>query len=94
MTRRLRRNVLLRNGTYTEVLLKGSAVPEWAEGRLSDRHITEGDDESPSAVDGEVQPPPLKGPGSSRAAWAAYAESQGVTVTPDMTKADIQHELD
>jgi hypothetical protein len=88
MTRRLRRNVLLRNGTRVVTLLKGEEVPAWAEGRLADKHIAEGDDESPSA-DEPVERPPLKGPGSGRAAWAEYATSQGLEVTDDMTKADI-----
>jgi hypothetical protein len=42
----------------------------------------------------EVEPegpvaPPLGGPGSGRDAWVAWAESQGVEVTEDMTRDDI-----
>lgn len=35
-----------------------------------------------------VPPPPLGGPGSGRDAWAAYAATQGVTVTDDMRSRD------
>jgi hypothetical protein len=33
--------------------------------------------------------PPKAGPGSSRDAWAGYARSEGLKVTPDMTRDDI-----
>jgi hypothetical protein len=38
--------------------------------------------------------PPRGGPGSDRAAWAAYAESQGVDVDDDMTRDDIVAAVD
>lgn len=42
-------------------------------------------------VDG---PPPLHGKGSGRDAWASYAESHGVHVAPEATRADIITDLD
>jgi hypothetical protein len=37
----------------------------------------------------EDQAPPRAGAGSGRDVWAAYAESQGVEVTDDMTRDEI-----
>jgi hypothetical protein len=37
----------------------------------------------------EAGPPPMVGPGSGRDEWAAYAESQGVEVSEDMSRKDI-----
>lgn len=39
-------------------------------------------------------PPPMHGKGSSRSAWAAYAESHGVHVAPSSSRADIIAVLD
>lgn len=78
----------MRNGTRVVTLLKGEEVPEWAEGRLDDKHIEEGDDKSPS-TDADVELPPLKGPGSGRARWVEAAERHGIEVTDDMTKEEI-----
>lgn len=50
-------------------------------------------DAGPEA-DGSEAPPPLHGKGSSRDAWAVYAESQGVHVAPETTRADIIAVLD
>jgi hypothetical protein len=36
-----------------------------------------------------TEAPPKAGPGSSRDAWATYAETLGVTVTEDMSRDDI-----
>lgn len=42
----------------------------------------------------ELVRPPDAGPGSSRKAWAAYAEQQGVTVSDDDTRDDIIAKID
>lgn len=42
----------------------------------------------PMAVESPSRPP-YAGPGSSRVAWAAYAESRQVPITDDMTRDDI-----
>ena len=39
-------------------------------------------------------PPPAAGPGSSRDAWVAYAETIGVEVTDDMSRDDIIDAVD
>jgi len=77
--------VLDEDGTPV-VLTAGSEVPKWAADQLG-AHCFGGvaDDEGDSA-DGE---PPKAGPGSGKAAWAAYAESVGVDVEEDATREDI-----
>lgn len=42
----------------------------------------------------ELELPPLAGPGSSRTAWANYAESVGIDVSDDDSRADIIAKVD
>lgn len=57
-----------------------------------------GPDENPSPEDGEKKPaggepverPPASGPGSDKGAWRRYAESLGIEVDSEMSRADIQ----
>lgn len=46
------------------------------------------------SAEGPDGPPPMHGKGSSRSAWAAYAESHGVHVAPSSSRADIIAVLD
>ncbi len=81
----------------------GSAVPDWAAekitnpkawGRTPDNVATgpdSGNVETSTEPDVPVEPPPVHGPGASRAKWAAYvaAHRPDVTVTDEMTQRDI-----
>lgn len=50
----------------------------------------------PAAADvpGPADRPPTGGPGSSLAAWRAYAEQIGIEVPEDASKTDVQHLVD
>ena len=57
------------------------SADEWARDSLSDPTPDvepEPDDEEPEPDDEAPEAPPRDGPGASRAAWEAYAESVGV----------------
>ena len=41
------------------------------------------------ATEGELAEPPKRGAGSGKDAWAAFAESKGITVTDGMSRDDI-----
>jgi hypothetical protein len=43
----------------------------------------------PPPVPVPIGAPPLRGPGSSREVWEAYAAAHGVEVTDDMSRGDI-----
>jgi hypothetical protein len=57
-------------------------------GPTSHTDHTAGPEPEPEPEPGD-QAPPRAGAGSGRDVWAAYAESQGVEVTDDMTRDEI-----
>lgn len=63
-------------------------LPAWV--TVDDGAFTEDGTGAPDValVDGPARPPE-SGPGSSRDHWAEYAQSLGVDVDPDATRADI-----
>jgi hypothetical protein len=60
----------------------------------SGEDATEENDPEPSTLDGSLKEPPRVGRGSSRDAWAVYAEAVGVEVTEGMTRDDIVSAVD
>lgn len=80
--------------------LPGDEVPEWA-AKLITNPLAWGEDEPEPAQTVEVTVgaggeggshdgvPSKSGVGSSRQAWADYAESQGIEVDPDWKREDI-----
>lgn len=90
---RLRRNVhLVGEQGRSFVFGPGSDVPEWAAKRITNPAAW---DTAPAAAEEPrssaetLEEPPRSGPGSNKAAWVAYAESKGVTITDDMGREDI-----
>lgn len=88
-------------GPMKTLVLKGAVVPGDAKEiphlRDSGMVVPFGADEpstppagTPSTPTGggALPPPPMGGPGSGRDAWAAYASTQGVTVTDEMRSRD------
>ena len=80
----------------------GDAVPEWAvglitnpnawvESSIDDSEEAPGGDDDES--DDEVGIPPVKGPGSSAKAWAAYALTKGFEVETDAKASEIRDAL-
>lgn len=63
------------------------AVEVEPDGTLSEP--VEGDGSGEALPEVESHAPPRAGKGSGRDEWAAYAESQGVDVTDDMTRDEI-----
>ena len=55
---------------------------------------TSGSDEAVVTTGQADQPPPRSGKGSSKEAWAAYAQAKGVTVDEGMSREDIIAELE
>lgn len=80
------------------LLEAGSTPPKWALPQLGEHTLT-GSGESESAEgaddesDDEVSIPPVKGPGSSATAWAAYALSKGFEVDKDAKASEIRDAL-
>lgn len=69
----------------------GSDVPEWAAKRITNPSAWANASavaEEPQSAE-VLEEPPRSGPGSNKAAWIAYAESRGVTITDDMGREDI-----
>lgn len=64
----------------------GDVVPDWVADQITNPDIWEDDGESRSDDNGV---PPKTGKGSSREAWAAYAESIGFTVHEDAGRDEI-----
>lgn len=72
--------------------LRGAYADQFAQGKLvaaddQSRAALAVPDEAPQEPDPQSVPPKV-GPGSSRDAWAAYAESQGID-TSGMGRAEI-----
>jgi len=77
----------------------GSTVPDWAAEKILNPKAWDAEPEAPKASGTEaaknpeepVEPPPVRGPGASRANWAAYAAEHrpDVTVTDEMSQRDI-----
>lgn len=63
-------------------------VPDWAYGQITNLDLVDGDISIP-APDPSGKPP-VRGPGSSRDAWAAYASAQGVAFESDASATAIQ----
>jgi hypothetical protein len=57
--------------------------------QATEPEVVEAEPEAESDLEPEDQAPPRAGAGSGRDVWAAYAESQGVEVTDDMTRDEI-----
>ena len=76
----------------------GSNPPEWAWPLITNSAAwaVKPDSEAPVEVsaEGPNGPPPMHGKGSSRDAWAAYAEAHGVHVAPSSSRSDIVAVLD
>ncbi|GAA2774063.1 hypothetical protein [Saccharopolyspora taberi] len=65
----------------------GDTPPAWAADRIKNSKAWE---QSPTGSKSEaMEEPPRSGPGSNKAAWVAYAESRGVTITDDMGREEI-----
>lgn len=76
------------------LLPEGSDLPAWAEDLVGDHLLVDAGEPGPSSTSsaGESpanEEPPLGGPGSSREAWAEYAERLGVEVDDEMSRDDI-----
>lgn len=82
-------NVLLSDG---QVYVAGSDVPEFAYGEITNLDVVDGDI-SVAAPDPSGKPP-VRGPGSSRDAWAAYATAQGIEFDTDASATAIQAAVD
>lgn len=82
-------NTVVRNpATGAPVLLpEGSELPEWAEDLVGQHLLVV--EAAATSVPSQDEEPPLGGPGSSREAWAAYAEQLGVAVDDEMSRDDI-----
>lgn len=65
-------------------LPEGSELPHWAAGLVGD-HALDGTAEQ----DSNLEPPRRSGPGSSAAAWRAYADQQDVDVAEDADQDDV-----
>lgn len=81
----------------------GTVPPEWAVPLITNPDAwadSSGSEAEPGSEpvdtpDGGVDgPPPRTGQGSSRAAWAEYAESVGVDIDDDMSRDDIIDAID
>jgi hypothetical protein len=66
----------------------GDTPPGWAAERIRNPKAWK-QNESQPAESRQFEEPPRSGPGSNKAAWVAYAESKGVTITDDMGREDI-----
>lgn len=80
------------------LLEAGSTPPEWALPQLGEHALTKsGESESPGGDDDESDDesdiPPVKGPGSSAKAWAAYALTKGFEVDTDAKASEIRDAL-
>lgn len=75
----------------------GSTPPGWAWPLITNPAAWSIPPQAPasSLAEGDAPgPPPMHGKGSSKTAWASYAESCGVHVAPESTRADIIAALD
>lgn len=87
---RLVRNVhLVDEQGRSHVFGPDSVVPEWARKRITNPAAWSDGSTADESTTVEVEEPPRSGPGSNKAAWVAYAESRGVTITDDMGREDI-----
>ncbi|MGW4127960.1 hypothetical protein [Amycolatopsis japonica] len=75
----------------THVFGPGSAVPEWAAEKITNPKAWNSEPVPMDDPGVPAEPPPVHGPGASRAKWAAYvaAHRPDVTVTDEMTQRDI-----
>jgi hypothetical protein len=97
MRRRLTGHVILQHPVtlQPEHFGPGDDVPEWAAQRITAPGLWEGEDDSSPSPAGRLAPtaaesePPRSGAGSSRAAWAAYAQSAGVDFDESATRDEI-----
>lgn len=75
------------------VFAPGDEVPDWATERITNPKVWDSEPAEAQASDlvVSVEPPPVHGPGASRAKWAAYAAAHrpDVTVIDEMTQRDI-----
>lgn len=68
----------------------GDTPPSWAAQRITNpKAWAQSSKPSSGATSDVVEEPPKSGPGSNKAAWVAYAESRGVTITEDMGREEI-----
>lgn len=79
------------NTTNSQVFGPNDTVPGWARKAITNPHVWEGDDED---GDGDDDPSERPAGNASREKWAAYAETQGVTVTEQMKRDDIVAAVD
>jgi len=89
----LRTDVFGRDGIRYVAGTSESKIPE--EAQIGDHAFVDPDvAEAAGEPDAGTTIPPKSGRGSSRDAWAAYAEANGIDVDADATKDDIIAALD
>lgn len=92
-------NVYVLTEAGEAVLLEaGSTPPEWALPQLGEHTLAgSGESEAPEGADDESDDessiPPVKGPGSSAKAWAAYAIANGYETEEDAKASEIREAL-
>ena len=100
MTRMACNVYVLTEEGQARLLEAGSTPPKWALPQLGEHTLTgSGESESPQGDDDESDDesdeavPPMKGPGSSAKAWAAYALTKGFEVEKDAKASEIRDAL-